>query len=262
MVSRLNNVFMADIVRSAWNSFWFFIRNFLKWSRSGYSEATTVTPVFHPEAEKVNSRYRFSDMGRRLSPANWHRNLATLWYFEKMLSEIDFSSEVQVLEPGCQNFSRLPAIDHYMTYRNWKGAVVGLELDAYVPVQKLYSLYDHAQYYRSLIARKTLFTAADFFKSQERADLIVCFYPFVSKAPALAWGIPAIYASADKWIDSFLNNLKPQGYVLVVHQGDWEQKDFDEARAHRSLKLLKREELVCPFFKTKYPAHFSLYQKI
>lgn len=252
---------IVDMVRSYWNSFWFFVRRLLKWSRSGYSEATTITPVFHPEAERVNSQYHFSGMGVKLSPANWHRNLATLWYFEQMLAGIDFSGVVRVLEPGCQNFSRLPAIDHYMTYRKWSGSVVGLELDAYVPVQKFYSLYDHAQYYRSLVSRETLFSAADFFKNQDAVDLIICFYPFVSKVPALAWGIPAGYAGAEKWMASFLKNLKPNGYVLVVHQGEWEEKDFDKARVNQPFTLLKREELVCPFFKTKYPACFSLYQK-
>jgi len=234
----------------------------MRWGRSGYSEETTITPIFHDEAQRIDKQYDFSELGVRLSPAHWHRNLATLWYFEQMLNEIDFKKQVDVLEPGCQNFSRLPAIDKYMTFRHWRGEVTGVELDAYVPVEGFYSLNDHAQYYRSLIQRNSSFLAEDFFKFQKMSDLILCFYPFVSQGPALAWGIPAHYASAELWIRSFLRNLKPEGYVLVVHQGDWEEYDFDQARRGKPLELVKRAELICPFFKTKYPARFSLYKKI
>jgi len=258
----VNQVLILNLLHSFWNAFWFFVRQSFKWSRSGYSEATRITPLFHSEAERVNTIYGFSDMGWRLSPANWHRNLATLWYLEQMLSTIDYTTFVRVMEPGCQNFSRLPAIDRYMSFRGWQGSILGVELDAYVPVKNFYSLYDHAQYYRSLVTSETTFEAADFFKMQNPVDLILCFYPFVSQEPALAWGLPAHFAGADKWINAFLKNLQPNGFILVVHQGDWEEKDFDKARGLHPLRLIKRQELTCPFFKTKYPARFSLYQKI
>ncbi len=246
---------------SFWNSIKFFFRRLVKWQRGGYGEFTSEEPIFHPLAKTINDKYKFSSLGKKLSPPHWHRNLATLWYFEQMLSEISFKQPVNVSEPCCQNFARLPAIDAYMTHRGWMGRVVGVEIDAFVPVKNFYSLWDHAQYFRGLVQRDSDFLAENYFTMTNPTDLILCFYPFVSVEPALAWGLPAKYSGAELWVETFLRNLKPQGYLFVVHQGIWEQEEFDKSRKDRQLELLKREELKCPFFSTKHPAMASLYQK-
>ncbi len=245
-----------------WNSFWFFVRRTLKFKRQGYSEKTEIEPNFSPEALRINQKYQFSDMGRRLAPQHWHRNLATLWYLEEMFQDIHWSEKIQVLEPGCQNFSRLPSLRAFFSNRAEGVTFTGIELDAFVPLKGFHSLWDHAQYYISLKNDGAQFLDSDFFKWHSPAEVIVCFYPFVSAAPALAWGLPASVAGADQWIRAFENNLKPSGYVLVVHQGDWEEADFDKARENSKIHLVHRKELVCPFFSTKHPARASLYQKI
>lgn len=209
----------------------------------------------------INDKYAFTRVGERLAPRHWHRNLATLWYMEQMLDRVELQKSITVLEPGCQNFSRLPALRGYFQNRGVVAAITGIELDAYVPLKGFYSLWDHAHYYLSLEKDDSRFVAEDFFKWQSPADVIVCFYPFVSAEPALAWGLPAEVAGAKKWINAFTKNLKPGGYVFVVHQGDWEEADFDEARKGAPLTLLHRQVLQCPFFSTQHPAHGSLYQK-
>lgn len=247
--------------QSWWNGFWFWVRNTLRFQRPGYSESTDIPPKFSSEAAKTNELYQFTDMGKKLSPPNWHRNLATLWYLQQMFDGIDLPPTVSVLEPGSQNFSRLPALRVYFQRRGVKAQFTGMELDAYVPLKGFHSLWDHAQYYVSLENDGARFLAHDFFKWNEPCDVIICFYPFVSHEPALAWGLPAHVAGARQWIESFERNLKPGGYVFVVHQGDWEEQDFDDARKNSPLQLLRRRVLSCPFFSTKHPAHGSLYQK-
>jgi hypothetical protein len=236
-----------------WNTFWFFIRRSLKFKRKGYSEATVVEPVFSPEALAINEMYAFTTIGRRLSAPNWHRNLATLWYLEEMLGDLSW--------PGCQNFARLPSLTAFFKKRAKQITITGIELDAFVPLKGFHSLWDHAQYYISLQSEPAYFLDQDFFKYESQSEVIVCFYPFVSAAPALAWGLPASMSGPELWIKAFERNLKPKGYVFVVHQGDWEEADFDAAREKSTLKLIRRKELKCPFFSTKYPAHGSLYQK-
>lgn len=247
--------------RSVSNGFWLKIRSLLRYSRRGYSEATRVTPVFSPASQEINDRYQFSDIGKRLAPRHWHRNLATLWYMEQMLDGLRWTKPMRVLEPGTQDFSRLPAFRSYFKKHAPESTFIGIELDAYVPLRDFYSLWDHAQYYISLDSGKAEIIATDFFQYQDCADLILCFYPFVSCEPALAWGIPAEYASARKWVESFVRNLKSNGYVLVIHQGEWEEKDFDGARKGTSLELMRRRQLECPFFSMKFPVRASLYKK-
>ncbi len=251
----------TQYLHSLWNTFWFWVRRNLRFRRGGYSESTSVPPQFSEAAAQTNEKYNFTSIGQRLAPQHWHRNLATLWYMEQMFESVQFPPLITILEPGCQNFSRLPALREFFRLRGVVATIVGIELDAFVPLRGFHSLWDHAQYYISLHKDESRFEAQDFFKWDEPSEVIVCFYPFVSTEPALAWGLPAQVAGAQKWVEAFSKNLKPGGYVLVVHQGDWEEKDFDEARENSPLELRHRQVLTCPFFSTKHPAHGSLYQK-
>lgn len=250
-----------DKVLSARNQFWFFLRKTIKFKRNGYKESTLIEPVFSPDSELINKKYCFSEMGRQLSPQNWHRNLATLWYLEQMLEGLKWNEFIEVLEPGCQNFSRLPSLEMYFAFHKVQAEVTGVELDAFALTKNFYSLWDHAQYYRSLCKSKTHFLAEDFFSIAKPSDFILCFYPFVSAAPALAWGLPARVAGAQFWIEAFLRNLKKDGHVLVIHQGEWEEQDFDICRKKYSqLVLVLRKELKCPFFSTQHPVRATLYR--
>lgn len=251
----------APILHSLWNTFWFWVRRTLRFRRAGYMEATTEPPKFSDAARIINDKYNFTKTGERLAPRHWHRNLATLWYLEQMFDGLELPSQVSVVEPGCQNFSRLPALRAYFKKRGTEPSITGIELDAFVPLKGFHSLWDHAHYYISLQQDAAKFEAADFFKRKTAVDVIICFYPFVSSAPALAWGLPAEVAGARKWVEAFTENLKPGGYLFVVHQGDWEEKDFDQARASAPLSLQRRQVLQCPFFSTQHPAHGSLYLK-
>lgn len=238
------------------------LRNWLRFSRKGYREQTTETPSLPAEAQRINEQYEFYQLGPKLAPRHWHRNLATIWMMEQMLEGMAWPDSVKILEPGSQNFSRLPAFYSYFRFLKKEISVTGLEIDPYVPLKGWHSYWDQAHYYMSLCLTDSRFLAEDFFTYTNPADLIICFYPFVSPEPALAWGLSAKIASPQRWVDSFCRNLKKDGFVFVVHQGDWEESEFDRAREKSPLKLIKRQILDCPFFKTKYPAHASLYQLI
>lgn len=237
------------------------MRSLIKFRRGKYSEQTSDIPRLTTEAEKINIEYKLNEIGPKLSPPNWHRNLATIWFFEQMFLNISWPKKIQILEPACQNFSRLPAIKYYFNKLHIHSKITGIEVDPYVPLKGFVSYWDQAQYYMRLIPEGSQYVGADFFKFNLKSDLIICFYPFVSPEPALAWGLPARFANAESWITSFIRNLKNEGYAFVVHQGDWEQVDFDKAVSkYPALILKKRMVLSCPFFKTKYPAYGSIYQ--
>jgi hypothetical protein len=163
---------------------------------------------------------------------------------------------LEILEPCCQDFVRLPALRSF--FKNAK--ITGVEIDAYVPLEGFHSRWDHAQYYVSLANDGAQYVAADFFTYHSQADLILCFYPFVVPAPALAWGLPAEVASGKKWVESFVRNLRRGGQVLVVHQGAWEEEEFDRARRDSPLQIVARKALNCPFFPSKHPMHATLYR--
>lgn len=248
--------------QSLHNEFWFFLRRSLRWRRGSYSEQSPSLIPMPVEAQEINTRYDFTATGLRLLPRRWIYNLATLWYLERFFTNILIPEKIEILETGCQNFSRLPALRAFFQRKSANVSITGMELDAFVPVQGFCTLWDQAQYFIKLQDDGAQYLAGDYFQHQGVYDLVICFYPFVSASPALAWGLPARFSGAEKWLKAFENSLRSGGYVLVVHQGDWEEADFDKARARGThLSLAHRETLQCPFFTTKFPAYGSLYQK-
>lgn len=250
-------------LHSGLNSLFFAGRKTFRFRRPGYTESGENLPPLIEVAAQIDKKYELTESRQHLSAMTGAKALATLWYLEQMFGDAEWASSVEVVEPGCQGFSRLPAWRAYFKNKNVKTKIIGVELDPFTVLHDLHSRWDHAHYYINLEKDDARYEAADFFTWQGTADLILCFYPFVSEAPALAWGLPASFASPQKWIESFERVLKPGGKVLVVHQGEWEQSDFDEARnkMNTHLKLEKREVLSCPFFQTKHPACASIYKK-
>ncbi len=250
---------MEDLsLREKWTSqrnqlFWQ-LRSKLRFQRPGYAEKSGDYAVPIMAAKFAKQLRPFAD---KLAPRALEKNLHTLWMLETMGVK---PTVLQILEPGCQDFSRLPALATFFS----QAEITGLEIDPYPILSDLHSRADKAAYYQSLLpARTAHYQAGDFFHWQGGYDLLLCFYPFVSLYPALAWGLPARYGSAASWIESILRTLKVGGEALLVHQGPWEEESFDEARAalEPPLRLLRREVLTCPFYAHPYPVCASLYRR-
>jgi hypothetical protein len=100
----------------------------------------------------------------------------------------------------------------------------------------------------------------NFFHFLEPSQVIFAFYPFVSTHPALAWGLPEDFGNASRWADSLATNMQKDGIALVVHQGKWEEEEFDQARKAYPLELVARKDVTCPFYPLPHPACASLYR--
>lgn len=255
-------------VHSQFNQFFLHIRNQVKFKRKGYGERPQKKNLFDQEQSYLEDSYPLDVYKSFLNEYNYNKNLLTLHYLDLFFSDkINFllsKKNIRVLEPGCQDFSRLSAFRAFFKKNNIPYFIRGLELDAFPILSDLHSRWDKAQYYISLDQDQSVFMAEDFFKAKYTADLIFCFYPFVSGYPALRWGVPDSNGNCELWIKSFLNNLTHEGLLLVVHQGDAEEKVFDQFRLELQspLKLIQREQVQLNFFKTKHPGFASLYQKI
>lgn len=266
------------------NRLLFTMRRTLAFRRAGYKEEgcenaftnwmKSLSPQGREDALFILNKFHFHPWIKYLSLPVMQKNLATLWILESVLGKFALKPE-QILEPGCQDFNRLPATYAFFRNRGVNPAITGLELDPYRVLSKLYSRHDLAQYYRSLVPEAdTEYFGGDFFgyRPSWPADLILAFYPFVSPHPALAWGLPEEYGNPMAWLHSISENLRENGLALVLHQGSWEEEEFDEAlqqtfkqpleqSKNTPLKLLHREILLCPFYPEPHPAHASLYTR-
>jgi hypothetical protein len=242
------------------------MRSALGFRRSGYREAGEMNTPLSEEERRLERRYGMGFLRPRLLPEVYRKNLATLWIMEKTLpATILPEGNPRIVEPGCQDFSRLPAIRSFCRFHGRQPTVEGLELDPYPVLSGFHSRADKASYYLSLPGghKNDQYLAGDFFlRDKKPADLILSFYPFVSPDPALAWGIPAEFGDGKKWAEAYVDNLQRGGIVLVVHQGTWEEEEFDRARKGKPLEIIWRSRVDCPFYPLPHPACASVYRRL
>ncbi len=250
---------LGETLHSAKNRILWNLRSRLRFRRDGYKE-TGIEGLSLSSAElELESSYQFASYRDYLSAQNYRKNLWTLWVLQRTLAPHlrGHGGMAEILEPGCQDFSRLPALRSFFRKQEISGRITGLELDPFPVLHDFHSRWDKAKYYLNLEKSEDRYFDADFFRWRESADLICCFYPFVSTHPALAWGIPAAFGNPVPWLEGFTRNLKSGGLLLVVHQGEWEEEDFDAARG----KYPQREELESGFYPLPYPACVSVYRR-
>lgn len=255
-------------------------RNRLRFSRDGYKEKVTpkeeifewknsLDLVARDLVNQLEEKFQFAPFQEKLELQSYQKNLGTLWLLDEMLGETNIPWEsisqelLQLLDAGTQDFVRAPAIQYFFKSHNTSSSLTGIELDAFPVLNNLHSRADKASYYSSLLPN-TKYLAGDFFHWREQTDFLFCFFPFVSPHPALAWGLPMEFGDAAKWVQGILQVVKPERFALVVHQGSWEEQEFDAAMPYGAfrLQLLERKELICPFYPMPYPAHASLYQLV
>lgn len=255
---------LTEELRSRRNRLFWKLREKLRFSREGYRETGNEETRFDPEAARLEMQYALGFLKGRIAAPVYLKNLATLWILERMLDGVTLPPrDFNVLEPGCQDFARLPALRAYLRDRRCEPRITGVEVDAFPVLEGFHSRADKARYYLSLPpgAGADRYEARDFFRWGDPAYLVFCFYPFVSSNPALAWGLPKEFGRAKEWVEAFERNLVAGGYLMVVHQGDWEEEAFDEAREGSTLELVKRANVDCPFYPLPHPACASVYRK-
>jgi hypothetical protein len=254
---------LHESLQSAKNRVFWELRMRLRWSRGGYRESGSEALALDEEEARLEREFGFSIYRSYLSPDSYRKNLWTLALLRHFLPPHLRSAHLplEVLEPGCQDFSRLPALRAFFRKQGLRPRITGLELDPFPVLHDLRSRWDKAKYYLSCEKSADRYLDADFFRWDEAADLVCCFYPFVSAPPALAWGLPARFGNPKPWVGSFCRNLRPDGLLLVVHQGDWEEEDFDSARAGCPLRLVQRETFERAFYPLPYPACVSVYRR-
>ena len=212
---------LTEELQSKRNRLFWRMREALRFQRPGYRENGTVSAHLDPEARRLSEAYGLSALQLNLSSAVYAKNLATLWILEQMLGGIPLpTGPCSVLEPGCQDFARLPALRAYLNHRGAEPVITGLEVDAYPILHNLHSRADKAHYYLALPGGnpRDTFRAGDFFRWNEPVDFLACFYPFVSPNPALSWGLPKEFGRPELWVQAFVRTVKPGGKLLIVHR--------------------------------------------
>ena len=271
----------ADKLHSKWNRLCFSVRNLLAFTRTGYREVgvnpeelkkwqNSFPADTQKQIETLIQKYNFVPQQKFLKLETFQKNLATLWLLDLILNVgspwekyCPLPAGLNVLEAGAHDFSRAPAISAFFETQKTKNKLIGLELDAYKILSDFHSRFDRAQYYAAQV-KNSQFLVQNFFTWKEPVDVLFAFYPFVSPHPAISWGLPMELGSAGAWVEALIRSVKPDGFALVVHQGEWEEQEFDNAMPFGAfrLQILQRKTLNCPFYPLPHPAQATLYQLV
>lgn len=248
------------------NRLFFVLRRRVAFQRGGYTEKgrarsreewlESLPAPARTEALRIINKFNF--YSNALSPVSDRWSLWTLWLLENMFSGAP-RAELAV-DFGCQDFRRLPALRCFL---GPKPRIVGLEIDPYRILSGFHSRADIAEYFVKLDAKAEYLPENAFsWTPRKKAGAGFAFFPFVSPHPALAWGLPAELGAPDAWLSTLHRSLLPGAYAFVLHQGRWEEEEFDEARERLPglLELVDRKRLICPFFPMNHPPHASLYR--
>lgn len=290
-----NSLTLLEQCRSLRNQFWFGVRQRLRFSRSGYSESCSENEFSNwldeerqSDSEGIADQKTLRAWKKFLHLNHLHLNLWTLEILEALFEPNSPATEalhslglnkwnLEIFDVGTQDFGRAPALVKFFSRREGESLeslqIEGLEIDAFPLLRSGHSRFDIAQWIVANLEQTespqitARFRAQDFFSANfseqrpESARVITAFYPFVSPHPALAWGLPAKLGSARLWIKAIRRNLPKGGLVVMVHQGDWEEQEFDEARRlERFPDPIARMEIDCAFSLSAHPVRASVYR--
>lgn len=269
---------LSDKLRSRWNAAFFWLRNRVGYRRGNYqeniapgSEPTEWSSRLSPAELNRTQKYEslLGETAAVLSLPSQQRTWATLDLLAAIPNKIwlQWKSTLPTQEPllmdaGCQDFSRAPAIQAFIRNLGLVPHLTGIELDAYGMLGSIHSRADRADFF-ARISGNARFQVGDFFSLDptHRYNTIFCFYPFVSPHPALAWGLPYEFGDAGKWIRAIERNLAKNGLAVMVHQGAWEEEEFRNAliKAESSLRIAFSAELQEVFEPHPHPTRLGVY---
>ncbi len=244
-------------------------------ARPGYLESTesaavsnwkeSLSPPNQVWASMLEAKYETSTWKDFLSLVHYRQNISTLAMLDTIIEEIKLDQrQVTAAEFGAYTFSRAPSILKVLDRNFASATLAGYELNPFPGLFSLHSVYDIARHICRNVER-TRYAQADYRFLNSANDIIFAFYPFVSKDPTIAWGLPSRYGSAIQFRASVERNLKPGGRAVILHQGDWEQEEFNNALTSGPKNSLERihgpKEISCPFLPTEHPAVLSVYTK-
>jgi hypothetical protein len=115
---------------------------------------------------------------------------------------------------GCASFWYVAALQAFFRPRR----LTGYELEAFRRYADGHTRGDYARGYAS-VWPETEFKGEDYRLVREPADLITCWFPFVTADPTLAWGLPLNLLKPNELLSRIAANLSIRGGFFMVNHG-------------------------------------------
>lgn len=252
-------MFFFSQVHSAINYFLWKIRKTIQFKRKGYKEKS-FNSLNSKDFYWVQKYHLKTEV---LSDYAVQKNIQTLEWLEAIWPHNLTPNIHTVLEAGCQDFIRLPALRAFFELHNQQPTIEGIEIDAFPILDNLHSRWDRAHYYISLEKKPACYKVENFFHKKNQYDLICAFFPLITTHSTLKWGLPLSFANAKLWAQSIEQSLNINGLAIVAHHTEHEQDQFDrERKPFKKLKLAFRKILINSLVSQDQRVYLSLYEKL
>lgn len=145
-------------------------------------------------------------------------NYHLLFVLDQIVQKFSFRPQNQVLvDVGSQSFYYAPALHYFFQPQK----LAGIELDGY----RIYRSFQTRSSYANFFANKfknTSYLVKNFLDYQERADLFLFIYPFVTRQRVKSWRLPAWHYQPEKLFSHAKNLIKSDGKILIINHGSEE----------------------------------------
>lgn len=207
------------------NSFDFFIRNHITFSRKNYSEKQQEYRDVLCDEEQIKFYQNLNDkydtqIIENSTNRNFCENLYFLNVFDKYLTK-KTADNISVLDIGSKNWSYVKS--EYLFLKSFARDfnLTGIELDAYRMCTNFYTRYEIAKFYTKNLPN-TNYVAGDFMQHNEKYNYIIWILPFIKEYPLVKWGLPLKYFKPEEMLLHAYDSLKECGELLIINQGEEE----------------------------------------
>ena len=222
------NRFMPYIIDNLRNSFDFFLRNRITFSRKNYYEKPqNLSGIFTNEEQEnlyAALENKYGDLlSQNTNKRNFLLNIYFLNIFDKYLTPKNSSPKenISILDIGSKNWAYVKS--EYVFFKSFTKdfTLNGIELDAYRMYSNFYNRYEIAKFYTKDLPN-TNYIPGDLLEHQQKYDYIIWILPFITEYPLVKWGLPLKYFKPEDMLIHAYNLLKPEGEMLIINQGEEE----------------------------------------
>jgi hypothetical protein len=210
-------------LRSWRHAFWYGVSERVRWTRGIYQE----TPVRVLPTRTLDQSDRIAVLRTRyqvqfesiLTAATSANNYEYLDILDRAWSEsgLPLMQDGTLCDVGCASFWYAACLQAFFRPQR----LVGIEIEGH-------RLFRDGR------------TRIDYAAGREPADLITCWFPFLTPAAILAWRMPLSLLAPERLFASIKGNLKPQGLFVMVNHGPMEAAMAEQLCSAAGLRAIGR----------------------
>jgi hypothetical protein len=228
-------------LRSLRHGFWYGVSERLAWSRGAVREtpARELVARSREQGERIaalRDRYQVQ-FEQRMNAATSTNNYEYLDMLDRGWDAMGMGRPVGgvLCDIGCASFWYAATLQAFFR----PDRLVGVELEGHRLFRDGHTRIDYASGYLAQLPRAQ-FVVGNYAAYREPADIITCWFPFLTPAAILAWRLPLSLLAPQELFQQVHHNLQPDGLFFMVNHGLQEATLAEECCTAASLRLAAR----------------------